>query len=166
MGRSSHWVICRFCGRKFDFEKAGGAYDGNRYICKSCSKKVMPSQSLNADITYSLKEESWFKRNWKFIIGVLFLIVGFGRIGEDGQTAISGIIIGVVLTVAHFFPLINATRQKKVEKDAEIMLTARESELTAKEKAFQAKAEELKRCKSCGATSRGTLCEYCGSLLD
>lgn len=166
MARRSHWVVCKICGRQFDFKKAGGVYDGNRHICKSCSKKVVPSQTVTGDMGYYTQNKSWFKTNWKIIFGIFFLIGGFGNIGQDGQAAISGIIIGAVLVVAHFYPAIKTARLKKAETKADLEAKQREADLRTRVMELQAKAEEPKRCKTCGATTKGKICEYCGSLLD
>ena len=166
MGRQSQWVICKVCGRKFDFGKSGGAYDGNRYLCQSCSNNVVASGSLNGEIVYLPRQKSWFRANWKIFVAAFFLIGGFGSIGTDGRTALISILIGTALLVKQYYPSIRAARQKKTEREADLKVNAREAELREQEIAFQTKAEEPKRCKSCGAISKGKLCEYCGSLLD
>ena len=70
------------------------------------------------------------------------------------------------MLIKQYYPSIRAARQKITEREADLKVKAREAELREKEIAFQTKAEEPKRCKSCGAISKGKLCEYCGSLLD
>lgn len=164
MTRPSYWVVCKFCGRLFDVCKEGGAYDGNRHICKSCVKTMFTPRGINGDIVQIPQEQSWFKTNWKIFFGIFFLIGGFGNIGQNGQSALFGIIVGAVLTYAHFYPQIKVRRLEKAEKAAE--LNKKKAELEAKRAEVQAIAEEPKRCKACGATTRGKICEYCGSLLD
>jgi len=119
---------------------------------------------MDGTIVQIPQDQSWFKINWKILVGVFFLIGGFGNIGENVEAAIFGIIVGVALTLAHFYPWIKALRLKKAEKAAE--QSARWAELDAKRAELQAVAEEPKRCKACGATTKGKICEYCGSLLD
>lgn len=164
MAKTSYWVVCKYCGRLFDYGKEGGGFDGNKYICISCLKTTRSQQKINGDLVHISQNQSWFKRNWKILFGVFFLIGGFGNIGENVQSALFGIIVGAVLTYAHFHPQIKAIRLEKAEKAAE--LEAREAELKAKRAEVQAVAEEPKRCKACGATTKGKICEYCGSLLD
>jgi membrane protein insertase Oxa1/YidC/SpoIIIJ len=165
MAKPSHWVVCKLCGRQFDVEKKGGVFDGNRYICKSCSKKKVIQRNNNGEATYTPSEnKSWFKATWKILFGIFFLIGGFGNIGQDGQSALFGIIIGVLLTFAHFYPRMKARRLEKAEKAAEI--NAKNAELEAKRAEVKEIAEAPKRCKTCGATTKGKICEYCGSLLE
>ena len=164
MARPSYWVVCKFCGTLFDVGRDGGAYDGERHICKSCVKTVVTPRGWNGNIVPISQDQSWFKTNWKMLLGVLFLISGFGNLGQDKDAALTGIIIGAVLSFAHILPWIKAWRLKKAEKAAE--QSARWAELDAKKAELQAVAEEPKRCKACGATTKGKICEYCGSLLE
>ena len=164
MARPSYWVVCKFCGTLFDVGRDGGAYDGERHICKSCVRNVVTPRGMNSAVVQIPPDQSWFKKNWKILIGIFFLIGGFGSIGEDSQVAAFGIVVGTVLTFAHFLPWLKALRLKKAEKAAE--QSARWAELDAKKAELQAVAEEPKRCKACGATTKGKICEYCGSLLD
>lgn len=140
----AHWVICKLCGKQFDVEKRGGYYDGNRYICKQCGKLVKKQAE-----TEGLVQKSWFSRNWKIVIGIFFLIGGFGNIGTEGQAAIFGIVVGIGLLFWHYFPGIRAKKQLKDQVEAE----------------QRAIAEQVKHCSTCGARTKGSECEYCGSVL-
>ena len=145
----SHWVICRMCGMKFDFEKKGGYYDGSRYICKSCGKMVK-KQLVNESLTSGAVNGSWFARNWKILFGIMFLIGGLGNIGEDWEAALFGILIGAALLFFQYYPQVKAKKQQKEKMESE----------------NRAIAEQVKFCKTCGARTKGLFCEYCGTKLD
>jgi len=146
----SHWVVCKLCGRKFDVEKQGGVYDGSRYICKSCVKMMKKGEKLNRSTTDTKASSSWFSKNWKILFGVIFLIGGLGNIGKNSDAAIFGTLIGIGLTIMHFYSENKAKKQEKTQKEAEL----------------KAIDEEIKFCKICGAKTKGMYCEYCGSKLD
>ena len=146
----THWVICKNCGRKFDVGKKGGYYDGSRYVCKSCGKLVKKQVKEREDDTNPKNNDTWFKRNWKILFGIIFLIGGLGNIGQDWRAAIFGTIIGAGLTYFHFYPQIKARNQEKEQIETELRV----------------RAEEIKKCKTCGARTKGTYCEFCGTKLE
>ena len=146
----THWVVCKLCGRKFDVERKGGYYDGLRYVCKSCGKKVKKDARERGNSTQPQNNNTWFKRNWKILFGIIFLIGGLGNIGQDWRAALFGTIIGAGLTYLHFYPQFKAKKQEKEQKEAELI----------------AIAEQIKFCKACGAKTKGSYCEFCGSKLD
>lgn len=138
----AHWVICKICGRKFDFEKEGGSYDGTRYICKPCVKNLEALEKAK-------KEAGWFKRNWKILFGVIFLIGGFGNIGENWEAALFGIIVGAGLTFWHIFPKAKAKKEAIEEREA----------------IQKAQDEKITICPYCGGMTTGSKCEFCGMPL-
>ena len=46
---SAHWVVCKECGKKFDVSKKGGYYNGTRYTCKSCARKIKTANKGEKD---------------------------------------------------------------------------------------------------------------------
>ena len=119
----------------------------------------------NSDTDYiPLQNKSWLKTNWTIVIGIFCLIGGIGSIGQDGQAALFEIITGIVLTLAHSYPQIKARWPEMAEKAAEV--NAKKIEKEAKRAEEEAIAEAPKRCKTCGATTKGKICEYCSSLLE
>jgi DNA-directed RNA polymerase subunit RPC12/RpoP len=155
-------------------QKRGGYYDGNRYICKHCGKRLKNQDQVSAQTALSddsisktdrliydsavfmPKEKSWWSKNWKIVIGIFFLIGGFGNIGEAWDIAIIGILIGFALLFSQYYPWISAKRQQKVKAEAE---------KAAKAEQQRAIAEQVKHCTTCGANTKGIICEYCGSIL-
>jgi glycerol uptake facilitator-like aquaporin len=81
------------CGRKFDFEKKGGYYDGSRYICKSCGKMVK-KQLVNESLTSGAVNGSWF-------------------------AALFGILIGAALLFFQYYPQVKAKKQQKEKMESE-----------------------------------------------
>jgi len=146
----THWVVCKYCGKKFDVEKKGGYFDGTRYICKSCGKMIKKQAKANTLNLNTNSNDTWFKKYWKILFGVFFLIGGFGNIGQDWEAAIFGVLTGAGLLFYNFYPQIKAKNQEKEQKEAE----------------QKARAEERKNCKACGAQTKGDYCEFCGSRLD
>jgi len=153
--RPAHWVVCKTCGNQFDVSKRGGYFDGKRYICKRCGKLVKKQAEAEG-----LKEKSWFSRNWKVVMGIFFLIGGWGNLGVHWDGFLFGIIVGIGLLFWQYYPPFLAKKQLK-----------RQFEVEKREKAEQAESErkaieeQIKHCTSCGARTKGIVCEYCGSVL-
>ncbi len=125
-------------------------------MCKKV-KKAQRIENSNNEASRANEGNPWFKDNWKIVFGVVFLIGGIGNIGKDNGTAVIAIIVGIGLVFAHFYPMVKAKKLEKAEKEAE---------QKAKEEELKAIADEIKFCKTCGAKTKGSFCEYCGSKLE
>ena len=94
----------------------------------------------------------------KVALGVMFIGVTFGDAGEADPAAfiVVGLAIGLGLIAWGLIPWLRIMKEEKRKRE--------EAErLRAEQKAEKDRAWKL--CPNCGATSRGQVCEYCGSRL-
>lgn len=101
----------------------------------------------------------------KIAIGVVFMAISGSDPGESNPTVfiIMCLTIGLALIAWGVLPWLRFQREEKriaAEKEARRLEEAR---IRAEEKAERENAPKL--CPACGATSRGTVCEYCGTKL-
>lgn len=156
---AKHMVICRDCGKQFDASK-GGYYlkSSGRYLCPKCgranNKEAKEAQANERERKTGMRQ-SQGAMIAKIVIGVLFIVSAFTT-GSVGATLV-GIVIGLGLIAWGFLPWYLAKKAAAAE-------VAR----LAAEKA----AEEEKRlnapkiCPTCGAKTKGEVCEYCGAPLE
>jgi hypothetical protein len=88
----------------------------------------------------------------------MFIGVTFGDAGESDPVAflVVGLALGLAFVAWGLIPWLRIIKEEKRQRE--------EAErLRAEQKA--AKENEWKLCPNCGATSRGAVCEYCGSRL-
>ena len=142
-----HIVICKKCGRQFD-ASFGAKYDSKsrRYICPRC---------------YNQKTTLWFgQKPWAFILKAfgcfMFVLTAFSPDKtKDGWFSTS--VIAMVIALAFLaWLMIPALKLKKKQADAE-------------EYAEQIRKDienTVSVCPHCGATTKGSVCEYCGSPLE
>lgn len=152
----AHWVVCKICGSQFDVNKRGGYFDGNRYVCKRC--EMLVKKQAEAE---SLIEKTWWSRNWKVVVGILFLIGGWGNRGANWDAALFGITVGFGLLFWQYYPPLRAKKQQKDQLEAEQRAIA--EKVATEQRMIK---EQVKHCTTCGARTKGTICEYCGSILD
>lgn len=141
---------CSRCGRRFDLG-AGGGFDRKTllYFCPDCIRSArVKTPSLGGTIA-------------KLATGALFAAVSFQE--PDGGDRFTFILVGMVLALSMIawglIPWLQVRRERRrlsamveqVQKEA-----ARERE---------EKENERRICPSCGAPTRGRVCEYCGSPL-
>ena len=145
---------CEVCGKAFDMNKGGGLDEnGNRLVCRSC---------LALSGREQLKRPSTGGTIAKIVFGLLFLSVSFEE-PESGDW-LSYFIICLVLCLALLawavLPWLRY-RRGKMRRSATLdrMQLDRQRQREAAE-------NEPKLCPACGATSRGRVCEYCGSKLE
>lgn len=100
----------------------------------------------------------------KIAFGVMFLGVSFSDPGETDRTAflVVGLAIGLALIAWGILPWLRAAKEEK-QLRLETERRREEARLRAERKAE--KENEVRICPNCGATSRGKVCEYCGSKL-
>jgi len=140
MGKE-HWVVCQICGTKFDASKEGSHYDGNRYTCPSCYKRLN-----NAE-----KKDGWFKKNWKLIFGPLCIFSGLSSIGQNSwDTVLMTFGIGIVLLLWHFYPRFKTASETK--EKVEVELNKLKSQIST--------------CPNCGAKMTGANCQYCDYIIN
>ena len=101
----------------------------------------------------------------KLIFGVIFVGSIFGDPGESDPVffVVMGLAFGLGLIAWALLPWIAVRRQEK-------RLAAQEEERRREQarRRAEVKAERenaVKTCPACGAPSRGSVCEYCGSRL-
>lgn len=145
---AKHIVTCVECGKQFDANK-GGYYDkaSRRYTCKSCGNKL---RADNRESQTGMRQ-SFGAMIAKIAFGVIFVVAAF-QTGSVGGV-ITGLAIGVALIAWSAVPAYTAKKQADANK-AEAL------------KAAEAEANRPKKCNTCGATTKGDSCEYCGAPLD
>ena len=139
---AKHMVVCERCGRQFD-ANFGASYNrlSRRYICPRCTGTSKKRPSVGAMIA-------------KIVFGLLFIAVGISPSNQEPSLSffLIGFIIGGGLIAWGIVPFLKAKKQKKEE---EKLLAEAKRQL----------ANEPKKCPSCGAVTKGSVCEYCGSKL-
>lgn len=143
-----HMVVCRECGRQFDANK-GAHYDRitQRYTCRSCVKKLQGDARERS----SGMRQSTGAMIAKLVIGAVFLIVAL-----TGDLDLSARGVGIVIAAALIaWGLVPYFRAKKASDAAAAQRAAAET----------ARQNAPKKCQSCGAMTKGDVCEYCGAPL-
>ena len=146
-----HMVTCVHCGRQFDANRVG-YYDrrSRRYTCKSCGKKMQAD--LNERSTGMRQSRGAMIA--KIAIGAIFIIAGFSS-PEGGWSIgyfLTALVVGGALIAWGLLPYLRAKKEASAEAEARA-----EARIAAE--------NEPKVCPSCGATTKGRYCEYCGSKL-
>lgn len=155
---AKHMVTCVECGRRFDAD-FGAYYDkySRRYTCRRCYKKeqaAMKERAVNNRRQQTGMRQSTGAMIAKIAFGALFVFAGFSS-PEGGWSVgyfLTSLVIGGALIAWGLLPYLTAKKQAQIA-------SVREEELLLE------KENEPKVCSSCGATSRGKFCEYCGSKL-
>ena len=101
----------------------------------------------------------------KIAFGLLFIIVSFDdESGSDPVTFLAfGLVIGLAMIAWALLPWLACRREEKRLAAQEEERRKELARRRAEEKAERENA--VKICSNCGATSRGKVCEYCGSKL-
>lgn len=150
-----HMVTCPECGRRFD-ANWGAAYlkESRRYMCPRCVKKH--NAAVRERKTGMRQSKGWM---WvKIVFGVLFVLAGFTK-PEGGWTVgyfLTALVVGGALIAWGLVPSLRAKKEKKAA-DAEV---ARRVAETA-----ERIANTVSVCPACGARTKGSVCEYCGTPL-
>lgn len=188
----THYVVCEECRRKFDATREGAYYNRltNRYTCKSCVRKQKKQEAQkNSDIYKGKndinlaiaqgkisKEEamiSQYKNSkakyvWGIIIaafGLVCLIIGFAMISEGPAClilffyAVASFVVGGLLIRSYLL------KKKKYEAALLTISEKTEAERRAEMDRVRRLQNAPKKCPFCGATTKGSFCEYCGSKL-
>ena len=99
----------------------------------------------------------------KIAVGILFLISGLTTDWTESSDAsnplgpmLLSVIIGIALIAWGLVPWLNAKKKR------EAAAAKAEAERRAEE---ERRMNEPKVCPACGATTKGILCEYCGTPL-
>ena len=145
-------VVCVNCGRRFDIDREGGSFNStkNRYCCTKCRKQ---EEAINKAIQTKQNHTSstdGSKKWYKIALGILCIISGFYAIEKyDFIVILTAFVIGLIFLFSYFKNDIqNMLLKKKILKegiDEEV------------------KPQLVWICKKCGATTKGSICEYCDS---
>ena len=100
----------------------------------------------------------------KVTVGLIFIAAMFGDDEAEIGTIVTGCVIGLALIAWGIIPFVlEKKEQKKAEEKLAAIEEKRRLELEAQ---MKAEAEKPKYCSKCGASTKGSVCEYCGSPLD
>ena len=143
-------VTCEECGRRFTPGSIIYHYDrkSRRYTCNSCYRRLYGKQ------THILGQKAWAFA-LKVFFGLMFVLVAFSpdKAKEDWlSTSILGIVIGLGLFAWAAIPVIKEKQYRREQEEySEALRRKIENQTTV--------------CSHCGATTKGDVCEYCGSPL-
>jgi hypothetical protein len=139
-------VTCDRCHRRFDVNR-GGRFDSltGRGVCPACmAGRVRVTGGTIAKIAFGL-----------------FIIIACGAPDESWEfsTFLLGLVLGGALIAWGLLPYLRSRAAlRQMEADA-----------AAEEQARRERMEIVRNvprvCSACGATTRGTICEYCGTRL-
>ena len=142
-----HIVTCKKCGRQFD-ASFGAKYDSKsrRYTCPNC---------------YKTKTTLWFgQKPWALILKALmcftFVLTAFSPDKtKEGwfSTSVIAMVIGLAFLACILIPVLKQ-RRSNAEEEAAVEQIRKEAE------------NKVKVCPHCGARTKGSVCEYCGSPLE
>lgn len=101
----------------------------------------------------------------KIAFGVMFIGVCFGEPKESDPVSylVVGLALGLALIAWGLIPWLRVWKEEKRLRLEEERQKEESERLRAERKAE--KENELRTCPNCGATGRGSVCEYCGSKL-
>ena len=145
---SKHMVICVKCGRQFD-ASFGAHYDSKsrRYTCPRC---------------YHGKPQTlWFgQKPWAFILKAfgcfMFVLTAFSPDKtKEGwfSTSVIAMVIALAFLAWLVIPIIKQKKSQAAEEEYAIEV----------QKSID---NRISICPHCGAKTKGSVCEYCGSPLD
>lgn len=171
-------VTCARCGRKI--QKTSGDYlvTKGRVLCKLCvrdelSRTVSSGQTDEASLNMAVASgeitpeqatiASANNSKAKLIWAIVLLVVGLVGLGNAANEERSYLIVCIVLIAAGLLLLALWFFGRK--KLAAAIKTERERRLRMKESREAAVKNAPKRCPHCGASTKGEICEYCGSPL-
>ncbi len=159
-------VTCPCCGVRFDFRN-GYVVDGTMY-CQKCG----PAKAADARETRTGMRQTTGAMIAKITAGALFVFFGFipPSGGWDFGYFLTALAIGGGLIAWGLFPYMKVQKAKREQLEAEkraIDWEREQREAKEREKAeeWYRKHNAPKTCPACGATSRGDVCEYCGTRL-
>lgn len=157
MAAKQHLVVCVMCGRQFDANR-GGYYNSrtHRYTCKTCGVgPVAQPAAARSSVPNPVTAKSLLSPMiGKCIIAGLILFGGLVFLAYGGWfftlLALAG---AVALALTGIIPYV---KRKKLEDRMKAEILAAQEE----------KRNRQKTCPKCGATTKGQVCEFCGSPLE
>lgn len=171
---SKHMVVCYKCGKQFDANTRGSRYNEKkrRYMCKDCYKSIQAANKVaeqqrikSVDLALASGEISENKATilkhknskGKMIAGIIVAACGFVSLFATDKT-VSYIVISILMILIGAGLLAWYFLGEKKYKDA---ITAEKNDVKQPDQETFTKV-----CSKCGASTRGQVCEYCGSLLE
>lgn len=172
MANTSRWVICAGCGRNVNASETPVYYDaasGCSY-CENCKDKVgtAPARSGAKFQPQPQVQPQYRQPKKRRIVGsvlrigfaILFIACGIDSIGEDSSLVLIFLLGAAALLLWQFWPNVRQAKDAKYRRE----LAAKQQEEARL--AREAAAARKRVCPHCGASSAGTVCEYCGMAMD
>ena len=154
---TSYYVRCAVCGEEFDLRQGGRrdtAMGGP--VCPECLRRQGVQRTQRVKLQPGVGGTIA-----KFAVGLVFVVTALGM--DDFTTAGVGIVMALALFAWALWPWLRMARAKsRAEKEAAAADERWRAELKARE---EQALNERKICPSCGAPTKGRVCEYCGSPL-
>ena len=108
------------------------------------------------DVTL-LARGAWGKTIAKLAVGLIFLVTAFSM--EETDTMLVGLVIALAIIAWGLIPLLRSwlafrsSQERRQEAERQRRAAARQRQNT------------VRTCPNCGASTKGPICEYCGSPL-
>ena len=156
----NHFVSCHACGQMFDTFR-GGYYNAAtaQYTCRKCGRGNSSARGMRIGMRQTV-----VGMVLKILFGALFFSICMSP-AEGTEWDISYFLVCVVLGAALIawavIPWLKARREQQ-------SLIEQDDKVAAEREALRRKTTRAARpkvCPGCGATSTGTVCEYCGTAL-
>ena len=169
MANTSRWVICAGCGRNVNASETPVYYDaasGCSY-CENCKDKVGKTPARSGAQFQPQPQAQYRQPKKRRTVGsvlrigfaILFIACGLQDL-TDFSTNAFFFIGAAALLLWQFWPNIRQAKDAKVRRE----LAAKQQEEARL--AREAAASRKRVCPHCGASSAGTVCEYCGMAMD
>ncbi len=154
---AKHLVVCVQCGRQFDANR-GGYYNSStrRYTCKDCGRRMtsQPSAARPAAPQPVTAKSLLSPMIGKIAIGAIIAIVGIIFLFMGGWFFTIFMLPGAAVFV--LWGVLPYVKQKKKEGEMKAAILKAQEEIRNRQKT----------CPKCGATTKGQVCEFCGSPLE
>lgn len=156
-----HIVSCHACREQFDTFR-GGYYNSekNQYTCKRCGRREGRSER---GVRIGM-QQTMVGMVLKILFGLLFFCVSVDSgegVAWDFPYFLTCLILGGALIAWGVVPWVRANRESAELIALDERMSAAVKDM--KKSAVQTTAPKI--CPGCGATSIGSVCEYCGTRL-
>ena len=153
---ADQYVRCSVCGQFFNIS-AGGRFDTatSHFFCPACAALIGPPVK-------KITPPSTGKTVGLLIGGGIFLAFGFSEAAVDLSSLLFGLAIGLPLFLWGVLPWVSYYKAKRREEENRQNAQQDPGRIRFRQ---EQKKGAPKICPSCGATSYGDVCEYCGTKL-
>ena len=98
----------------------------------------------------------------KITVGAIFVATACTM--EEAMEVAVGLVMGAGLIAWGLIPYIVMKKRQKEERQAQLAAQQQAEEI--RRQAQEMRSNQPRFCEHCGATTKGTVCEYCGMPLE